>query len=201
MSILDHFARLWTLPEWSTDKASGTTAVRAKPPMTTIDRDHFARLWTFHQWATDQAFDALAPVLAAELDRQWGGSFGTGRALLRHVVGIERLWCDRLNGQSPKALPEYPTDYGGHEFRDAWQQIRSDQRHVIDALTPRQLASDLTYVNIKGETWTYPLADVLFQCVNHGTYHRGQITQLLRDLGRNAPPTDFTIFLQAEKKR
>ena len=185
----------------SYDVVSGSYC-RSEPrgPMTIIGRDHFTRLWTFHHWATDKAFDALAGLSPAELDRQWGGSFGTGRALLRHVAGLERLWCDRLSGHSPTALPEYAADYGGREFRDAWQSIKSDQRHFVEALTPDQLAKDLTYVNIKGETCTYPLADVLFQCVNHGTYHRGQIIHLLRDLGREAPPTDFTVFLQAEKR-
>lgn len=187
----------------SYDVVSGSY-YRSEPrglPMANVDRDHFARLWTFHHWATDKAFDALAALSPVELDRQWGGSFGTGRALLHHVVGLERLLCDRLSGRSPKALPEYAADYGGREFRDVWQSTKSDQRDFVDALTSDQLAKDLTYVNIKGEMCTYPLADVLFQCVNHGTYHRGQIIHLLRDLGREPPPTDFTVFLREQQQR
>jgi uncharacterized damage-inducible protein DinB len=162
--------------------------------------DHFAPLWTFHHWATGRAFDALATVSAAELDRSWGGSFGTGRALLCHVLGVERLWGERLSGRPSTAISDYPADYGGRDFRNAWQEIRVTQGAAADGLTPEGLATDLTYVNIKGETCTYPLADVLFQCVNHGTYHRGQIIQLLRDLGRDAPATDFTVFLQGQRR-
>jgi uncharacterized damage-inducible protein DinB len=167
--------------------------------MTSI-ADHFARLWTFHHWATSRAFDALAAVSAAELDRSWGGSFGTGRALLCHVLGVEWLWGERLNGRPSTAIPEYLADYGGRDFSNAWQEIRATQGAAADGLMPGGLATELTYVNIKGERCTYPLADVLFQCVNHGTYHRGQIIQLLRDLGRDAPPTDFTVFLQAQRR-
>ena len=166
-----------------------------------MDRDHVARLWSFHHWATDKAFDALAPVTAAELDRQWGGSFGTGRALLRHVVGVERLWIERLGGKTPRTAPEFPATHGGREFRDEWHKIKADQKRYIDGLAQAQLEKDLTYVNIKGETWTYPLRDILFHCVNHGTYHRGQISQLLRDLGKDAPGTDFVVYLQTEKQR
>ena len=167
--------------------------------MNTTDRDHVARLWTFHHWATDKVFDALASVSAAELDRPWGGSFGTGRALLRHVVGAEWIWRERLNGRSPGGAPEYPPDYGGAEFREEWRRIKSDQRRFIETLTPDGLAGDLTYVNLKGETWTLALADILYHCVNHGTYHRGQIAHLLRDLGRGAPATDFTVYLLEER--
>jgi uncharacterized damage-inducible protein DinB len=168
--------------------------------MTGIDRNYVHRLYAFHHWATDLVLDALAAASAAQLDREWGGSFGTGRALLRHVVGVERLWCDRWGGHSAKALPDYPATYAGREFRSEWEKIKKDQQRFIQALTPKQLAGDLTYVNIKGETWTYPFADIMLHCANHGTYHRGQLTHLLRDLGLPAPSTDFLIFADEQRK-
>lgn len=159
-------------------------------------RDHILKLYDYHHWATDRILDALAPVSAEQLDRQWGGSFGTGRALLRHVVGVERLWCDRWNGNSPKALPDYPAKSAGDAFRAEWERIKGDQRRFLDGLTNDRLAADLSYVNMKGERWTYQLAEVLQHVVNHGTYHRGQLTHLLRDLGSTAPSTDYLIFIQ-----
>lgn len=164
------------------------------------DRDHALRRYEFHHWATDRVLDALASVTALELDRKWGGSFGTGRGLLRHVVGVERLWCDRLNGTSPKSLPDYPASASGRDFRAEWDKIKADQRSFLQALTPARLAADLSYVNMKGEPWTYPLAEVLEHCVNHGTYHRGQLTHLLRDLGFSAPSTDYLIFVDERRK-
>jgi uncharacterized damage-inducible protein DinB len=162
-----------------------------------IVKDDIARLWTFHHWATGKVFDALATVSSPQLDQKWGGSFDTGRGLLEHVVGADTLWIDRLNGTSPKALPNYPRSFAGSGFRDAWLEIESRQRRFIETLTAAQLAEDFTYTNLKGETTTWPLADVLFHIVNHGSYHRGQITQLLRDLGMSAPSTDYIVFLKA----
>lgn len=162
-----------------------------------IDKDDVTKLWTFHHWATGKAFDALATVSALELDEKWGGSFETGRGLLEHVIGAEQIWIERLCGTSPKALPAYPRSFTGTEFRGAWLELESKQRRFIETLTASQLAEDLTYTNLKGQTFTWPLADVLFHIVNHGTYHRGQLTQLLRDLGRGAPSTDYTVFLTA----
>ncbi|HEY8174522.1 MAG TPA: DinB family protein [Gemmatimonadaceae bacterium] len=168
--------------------------------MTHVDLNHVQRLYAFHHWATDLVLDSLAAASAAQLDRQWGGSFGTGRALLRHVVGVERLWCDRWSGRSAKALPDYPAAHAGRDFRAEWEKIKDDQQRFIRALTPERLAGDLTYVNIKGETWTYPFADIMLHCANHGTYHRGQLTHLLRDLGLPAPSTDFLNFVDGQRK-
>jgi uncharacterized damage-inducible protein DinB len=30
--------------------------------------------------------------------------------------------------------------------------------------------------------------------VNHGTYHRGQVAAMLRQLGYSPPPTDYLVF-------
>ena len=168
--------------------------------MPPIDRKHIRRLYAFHHWATDLVLEALVPASVVQLDSEWGGSFGTGRGLLRHVIGVERVWCDRWSGHSANSLPEYPRTHAGREFKGEWDKIRKDQKHFIDALTPAKLAGDLTYVNVKGETLTYPFSDILFHCANHGTYHRGQITQLLRDLGLPAPSTDFLDFLDRQRK-
>lgn len=163
--------------------------------MTAIDRDHILRLYAYHHWAEDRLLDALASVTAEQLDKPWGGSFHTGRGLLNHVLGADRIWVERWNGRSPKSIPELPRTSGGRDFRAEWENVKGDQRRFLDALSPDQLGSELTYINIKGEQWTYPFADILMHVVNHGTYHRGQLTHLLRDLGLAAPSTDYLVFL------
>ena len=166
-----------------------------------MDRERVIRLYDYHHWATDRVFDTLAGISAAQLDRAWGGSFGTGRALLRHVVGVERLWLERWCGVSLKALPEFPATHAGSDFKAEWERVKADQRRYLDEeLTSGQLATDLTYVNLKGERWTYPFVEVLQHVVNHGTYHRGQITHLLRDLGAAPPSTDYLLFAEDRRK-
>jgi uncharacterized damage-inducible protein DinB len=166
--------------------------------LTVTDVQH---LFDFHHWATDRVLDALAPVTAEQLDKPWGGSFGTGRALLNHVVGVERLWCDRWNGHSAKALPGFPATSGGRDFRGQWELVKVDERRFIAALSEERLASELEYVNLKGEPWRYPFRFVFQHCVNHGTYHRGQLTHLLRDLGLAAPGTDFIRYIDELRSR
>lgn len=155
----------------------------------------------YHHWAGDQLFAAASALSARDLDLAWGGSFGTGRALLRHIVGAERLWCDRLNGRPSSKIPEYPATHAGTDFRDEWTRLTAEERDIVARLTQKALGEELTYVNIKGETKTYVLDDILMHIVNHGTYHRGQISQLLRDRGHASPSTDLLFFFEHEKSR
>jgi uncharacterized damage-inducible protein DinB len=165
-----------------------------------VERDHFLKLFDYHHWAADRLFDAIAGVSADQLDRQWGGSFGTGRALLQHVVGADRLWVERWNGISLKEIPKFSPKHSGRDFRAEWDTVKADQRRFLDELTRDLLTNELTYVNLKGERWTYPFAEILQHVVNHGTYHRGQITHLLRDLGVAPPPTDYLVFVADRRK-
>lgn len=165
------------------------------------DRAHFQKRFAYHHWATDRVLDALAPLTPGQLDERFGGSFGTGRALLRHIVGVERLWCDRWKGESAKGLPDFPATHSARDYRAEWETVKLDQQHFLAELSEYQIKGELTYVNIKGEKWTYPFTDILEHCVNHGTYHRGQVTHLLRDRGLAAPSTDYLIFADEFRKR
>jgi uncharacterized damage-inducible protein DinB len=72
-------------------------------------------------------------------------------------------------------------------------------RAYLSTLQPEALAGPLTYVNFKGETWTYPLWQCLVHLVNHGTYHRGQVTMALRKLGITPPGIDFLVYYDQQK--
>lgn len=168
--------------------------------MPSFERDQILELFAYHHWATDQVFGALSALSAAQLNEEWGGSFGTGRALLRHVVGVEQLWFERWRGKSPKGLPDFPPTLAGRDFADAWSKVKAEQQEFLEELSRSQLEGTLSYVNIKGEKWTYPLSDVLAHVVNHGTYHRGQLTHLLRDRGLAGISTDYLLFADERRK-
>ena len=52
-----------------------------------------------------------------------------------------------------------------------------------------------------GVEWTYPLWQAMFHLVNHGTYHRGQVTTLLRQLGAEAAALDFLVLQDSSAAR
>ena len=168
--------------------------------MTTMERDLILEQYHYHHWASDRILGAITLLTSAQLDEKWGGSFGTGRALLRHVVGVEHLWCERWNGRSPKGLPDFPATHGGREYLAEWHQVKADQGEYLSELTRDVLQGQLAYVNVKGDRLTYPLADILLHVVNHGTYHRGQLAHLLRDRGQAAPSTDYLVFVEERRE-
>ena len=52
----------------------------------------------------------------------------------------------------------------------------------------------VTYRNVEGKTLEYPLWQMLVHVANHSTYHRGQVTTMLRRLGAKPIGTDFLRY-------
>jgi uncharacterized damage-inducible protein DinB len=75
-----------------------------------------------------------------------------------------------------------------------WLELKAEQGAFVEAVTSERLHAVLTYVNLQGQTWRYALWRQMYHVVNHSTYHRGQLTTMLRQLGTVPVPTDFLVF-------
>ena len=75
-----------------------------------------------------------------------------------------------------------------------WETVERDQAQFIEALTSQRLVEELPYLNQGGQRYSYPLWQQMVHVVNHSSYHRGQITTLLRQLGAEAASTDLLVY-------
>lgn len=78
--------------------------------------------------------------------------------------------------------------------------VERDQTGFIHQLVDEALETAITYTNTRGEQWTYPLGHMMQHLVNHSSYHRGQVTTMLRQLGAEAVATDFLVFIDMKSE-
>jgi uncharacterized damage-inducible protein DinB len=163
-------------------------------------RDDVVDLFAFGRWANDRIFEAVSQLTDAELEQEVGGSFGSVRGTLLHMYGADWVWMERFEGRSPRAMPEEGKNARNlAEIRTKWDPIQEELRVYAQSMTAEKLASTIHYTSFAGEPFTRVLSDALVHLVNHGTYHRGQVVTLLRQLGKSAPSTDFLRYLDAAK--
>ena len=71
---------------------------------------------------------------------------------------------------------------------------------VTSAATRKRGSSKpLSFTSVAGDHFTRALGDTLLHLANHGTYHRGQVATLLRQLGKKATGTDYLRFIAAQE--
>jgi uncharacterized damage-inducible protein DinB len=145
-------------------------------------------------WADRTMLHALRGVREEDLTRETGASFGTLLGTMAHILGSEQLWLSRYLGVPLAHLPgpaDYPT-FAALEgsFEDFWPQLE----FFLASLLAEQLEGEFQWVNTRGESHAAPFRQVLLHFVNHATYHRGQVANLLRQLGYEAPGTDLSYY-------
>lgn len=154
-------------------------------------------LYAYNRWANDRTLRAAAPVPDDQLRRDLGSSHRSLWDTLLHIAWGEWRWLGRWEGRSqgPGADPTTCADLAA--LRTRWGQVADAQRTLVELLSAADLERAMTYENPPGVRWTYSLGQMLQHVVNHSTYHRGQVTSLLRQLGFPAVPTDFLVYFDA----
>jgi uncharacterized damage-inducible protein DinB len=165
-----------------------------------VTKEDIQLLYRYNRWANATVFKAVTPLSAEELSRKLGGSFPSIRETLVHIMGAEWIWLRRWKGVSPPALlnaAEFP-DLGSIKAR--WPEIENEQMDFVAQITDASIRDPLKYVNLKGQSYQYPLGRTMQHLVNHGTYHRGQVTNFLRQLGAQPVATDLLVYFDVEGK-
>ena len=145
-------------------------------------------------WADRQVLESLAGLPEEELARDTGTSFGSILGTMSHLLGAEQVWLARFVGAPLEHLPsaadysDLPTLAGG--FTEFWPQLEV----FLASLAEEQVATDFAWVNYKGESHSAPFRQVVLHFVNHSTYHRGQVTALMRQAGYAPPSTDLCYW-------
>jgi len=153
-------------------------------------------LFAYNRWANGRTLDAVAALAPDAYARDLGNSFGSVHDTLVHMYAAEWAWLLRWKGTSPAGLDRSGlSDLAA--LRERWSELERDQAGFVAGLTDADLERTLDYANTKGERFSNPLGRLIQHLINHSTYHRGQVTTMLRQLGAKAIGTDLVTFLRA----
>lgn len=146
----------------------------------------------FHYWARDRMLDAVLALPASDYTKELGSSFSSVCATVQHTYGAEVVWLQRWQGASPTAFPGAMPP-GVLELRDAWQAHEVQFRAFVASLDDEGIQRVVRYRLFSGAEGESPIWQMLAHVVNHASYHRGQVTTLLRQLGAAAPASTDMI--------
>ena len=163
------------------------------------DLSTLRNFFAFGRWANRTILESVAALTPEEYARPIGGSFGSVRGTLVHLYGADWVWLERFLGRSPRAMPEGDNLAELEELARKWREVEAGQDAFIARLTQERLEEPLSYVAFSGDGFTRRLGDALLHLANHGTYHRGQVATLLRQLGHKPASTDYLRFIDAQK--
>ena len=156
-------------------------------------------LYDYNAWADRRVLEAASTLSKEEFLKPMGSSFSSIRDTLAHIFGVEWLWLERFQGRSPASIPD------GEEFTEInilkarWMEFEPTLLKFARGLTESDLDRVMEYKTMKFGVYTNPLWQSMLHLVNHGTYHRGQVTTMLRQLGTQPILTDLMHFYRERR--
>ena len=156
-------------------------------------------LYDYNAWADRRVLEAASALSKEEFLKPMGSSFSSIRDTLGHIFGVEWLWLERFQGRSPASIPD------GNEFTETnvlkarWMEFEPTLLKFARGLTESDLDRVMEYKTMKFGVYTNPLWQSMLHLVNHGTYHRGQVTTMLRQLGTQPILTDLMHFYRERR--
>ena len=156
--------------------------------------DDIRLLYDFNAWANDRTIDACAPLAPEQFTRDLASSFRSVRDTLAHIYGAQWVWLERWHGRIPTALPSAADFPDLDTVRRRFIEIDRNMVDFAASLNADDLHRIVQYKTVAGTAQAQPLWQMLQHVANHSTYHRGQVTTLLRQLGAKATSTDLIAF-------
>jgi uncharacterized damage-inducible protein DinB len=151
-------------------------------------------LYEYNAWANRRSLSAAAALTPEQFTKPMCSSFSSVRDTLAHIFGAEWLWLERFQGRSPSSLPDTTQYPAVASLGERWGEFEPRLLNFARGLTQSDLDRVMEYKTLKFGVYSNPLWQSMQHLVNHGSYHRGQVTTLLRQHGAPAILTDLMHF-------
>jgi uncharacterized damage-inducible protein DinB len=177
-------------------------------------------LYAYNRWANERLFAALEKLNHHQFTAAIQSSFPSIRETVFHILFAEWLWLKRWQGTSPRStladpdaspatwstltpggtptMKELETLPALKSFADSIEQERQE---LLRGLNEERLHAPSQFSDMAGTPYAEPLVQLMQHLVNHSTYHRGQVTTMLRQIGGEAASLDMLYFFRESREK
>ncbi|MFZ4453917.1 DinB family protein [Salibacterium aidingense] len=154
----------------------------------------------YHVWANERTLNHVKELPIEIVEQPVQSVFSTIQDVFVHIHVFDHVWLGVMQQKDfseiigvmerlKKELPSKSID----EMQQLYREVAGMYRSFFKA------QSDLDgMIPCEHPQWgkkELRLSEMVHHVVNHGTYHRGNITAMLRQMGHAGVPTDYAQFL------
>jgi uncharacterized damage-inducible protein DinB len=162
-----------------------------------MDRRTARTLTRYNQWANDIIFQAIAKLPEGEAVRDRQSLFKNMVHTLNHNYVIDRIFQAHLEGRdhgyTARNTPDHPP------LDQLWRDQQALDRWYVDwsdRLTDAAIDETIEFIYVGGGEGRMTRGEILLHIVNHTSYHRGFVGEMMYKVPVRAPTTDLTVFLR-----
>jgi uncharacterized damage-inducible protein DinB len=157
------------------------------------------KMYDFHVWANKTMITHLKELPQDIYTKEIQSVFPTVSKVIAHIYLVDACWLDILTGKSMSEAMAASAQLTAHTESRSIEEIETMYTDVSERYKAflnqqdnmeKRIMLDNPYAGLRDTS----LAEMVLQVVNHGTYHRGNITAMLRQMGHASVMTEYALF-------
>lgn len=156
---------------------------------------------TYNRWANRLMVEWLREKPSELMTREVPSSFPHLHDTLLHIWSAEKVWLERLQQVPPEPFLAQTFNGSTDNVFDGLLRASEQFEGYVHSLPDVSFHEICHFRLLNGSEDHRPRHQMIHHCLNHSTYHRGQIVTIARNLGLTDPPqTDFIRFVRLRHK-
>jgi uncharacterized damage-inducible protein DinB len=154
-----------------------------------------SEFFDYHVWSYRTILEHMQSLPSTVLHTEFENGFKSIADLLIHVYNVDGFWYSILYKEH-----EY-TKLSKIESVIDYKEYLSKLHQSIRELLIQQtnFEKDIQFTSRNGNPMNNTINEILLTIINHGTYHRGNISVMLRQLGFKSASSDYAFFLNSKR--
>lgn len=164
-----------------------------------MENNRAKKMYDYHVWANRQVFQHLKQLPDKIYNENVKSVFSSISDVMIHLYATDITWLETMKGSSfDETVREVE-----HRKSKASGATIDELETLYEALSEEYYSFFAEQKNLEGIITTehpkygrieFIIADLVHHVVNHGTYHRGNVTAMLHQQGERGVPTDYIYF-------
>ncbi|WP_026899101.1 DinB family protein [Daejeonella oryzae] len=154
----------------------------------------------YNHWANQKMCNYLSTIDYVEENSSKQDEYFAIKNIMLHIADGEQTWLSRLNGENIPHM--HNLDLNG-SFKSICHLILNNSKLFIEFADQKKdsfFKDNTEYINLKGVNFKQNNAEIILHCMNHSTFHRGQVINMLRHVGyTDQSASDFIMFLREQE--
>ena len=159
----------------------------------------YTRYCHYNFWANKKLTAIFKSLPEEKTDQFIESSFPSVKKTILHIWDAEVIWLKRLHHEMPRVFPS--KTFAG-STSEAIEGLLRTSKDFCDFAAGQEEAffeQAFTVQTIAAGTYRQTAGEMIHHCLNHSTYHRGQLLMMARQLGfKDLPSTDMIFYLREE---
>lgn len=151
----------------------------------------------YKAWADELMFDALSDLPSESLTEDRPTYFGSILRTMHHVTIVDDIFKHHLLGKEhgyaariTETIPNLADVRSSQTAMNVWLKT------YFTELNPQRMDDVVTFRFVEGKKGRMTRAEILLHLIDHATYHRGHVCDMMYQIPRTPPTTDLPVYLR-----